>query len=65
MVIRISHLRAFKAEFEARSFTTAAERIFLTQSTVSKQIVSLEQDLGFRLLNRRSGGIVTATNEGV
>jgi DNA-binding transcriptional LysR family regulator len=64
MAIRVNHLRAFRAIFEAGSFTTAAEKLFLTQSTVSKQLLSLEQEVGFRLFHRRSGGIVTATTEG-
>lgn len=48
----LSLLRSFVAVVEAGNFTRAGERLHLTQSTVSQQIIRLEQSLGCRLLNR-------------
>ena len=43
---------------EEQSFTRAAERCFVVQSALSRQIKSLESELGVRLFARteRSGG---------
>ena len=43
---------AFLAVAESGSFSTAAERLFLTQPAVSKRIAQLEQQLGTRLFDR-------------
>src|SRR2546429_4975728 len=40
-----------------RSFTKAAKRLNISQSAVSEQIKLLEQDIGFPLFRRTSGGI--------
>jgi len=45
-------LRAFVTVVETGNFTRAGERLHLTQSTVSQQIIRLEQSLGSRLLDR-------------
>jgi DNA-binding transcriptional LysR family regulator len=45
-------LTAFLAVAETGSFSTAAERLFLTQPAVSKRIAQLEQQLGTRLFDR-------------
>lgn len=45
-------LRAFVTVVETGNFTRAGERLHLTQSTVSQQIIRLEQSLGARLLDR-------------
>ena len=45
-------LTAFLAVAESGSFSTAAERLFLTQPAVSKRIAQLEQQLGTRLFDR-------------
>ena len=45
-------LTAFLAVAESGSFSTAAERLFLTQPAVSKRIAQLEQQLGPRLFDR-------------
>ncbi len=47
-------LTAFLAVAESGSFSTAAERLFLTQPAVSKRIAQLEQQLGTRLFDRVS-----------
>lgn len=45
-------LQAFMAVAENQSFSTAAEKLFLTQPAVSKRIAQLEQQLGARLFDR-------------
>lgn len=45
-------LRAFVVAADTLSFTRAAERLFLSQSAVSRQIQSLEAGLGVRLFER-------------
>lgn len=51
-------LRIFFAVVEAGSFTHASEKLGLSQSTVSRQISSLEEDLRVPLFNRRARGLV-------
>lgn len=48
--------RTFLSVLEAGSFVGAAERLHLTQSTVSARIQSLERGLGARLFVRHRGG---------
>lgn len=45
-------LKGFEAAARHLSFTRAAEELFLTQSAVSRQIQTLEQQLGVRLFHR-------------
>lgn len=45
-------LRSFLAVAQARSFTQAARRLGLRQSTVSQHVLRLERDAGRRLLER-------------
>lgn len=56
-------LRTFVAVADCGNFTRAAERLHLTQSTVSQQVRRLEDDLGCRLLDR-SARQVLMTAEG-
>ncbi|MBI1395182.1 MAG: transcriptional regulator GcvA [Betaproteobacteria bacterium] len=49
----LDQLLAFEAAARNLSFTRAAEELFLTQSAVSRQIQSLERDLGLALFVRR------------
>ncbi|MQY27346.1 LysR family transcriptional regulator [Nocardia aurantia] len=51
-------LTAFLAVAEAGSVTRAAESLHLTQSSVTRQIQALEQELGVALFDRTSGGMV-------
>ena len=37
-----------------KSFTRAAEKLFLSQSTLSKSIKALEGELGVEIINRQS-----------
>lgn len=50
MDIRV--LRYFIAAVEAESITAAAERLHLTQPTLSRQFMTLEQELGHKLFVR-------------
>lgn len=45
-------LRAFVSVAETRSYSKAAEQLYLTQSTVSRQIAALEADMGNALFLR-------------
>ncbi len=55
--MQLQQLRYFVAVAESRHFTQAAENIGVTQPTLSKQIHTLEMDLGATLLNRGRGAI--------
>lgn len=57
-------LRAFVAVVDAGGFTRAAERLHLTQSTVSQQIKRLEETVGHALLVRERTGDSRTTEEG-
>lgn len=48
----IDLLRDFIVLSETRNFTRAAEKLHLTQPTLSKHIVAMEKELGCTLLNR-------------
>ena len=51
-------LRIFHAAAEAGSFTHAAEKLHLTQSAISRQVSSLEHDVGVALFNRHARGLI-------
>ncbi len=51
-------LRIFHAAAEAGSFTHAGENLHLSQSAVSRQVSSLEQDIGVSLFQRHARGLV-------
>ncbi|MFK8035413.1 MAG: LysR family transcriptional regulator [Hyphomicrobiales bacterium] len=51
-------LRIFHAVAQAGSFTHAGETLHLSQSAASRQISSLEQDLGIPLFHRHARGLV-------
>src|SRR5689334_14088933 len=58
-------LKTFAAVVDFGGFTNAAERVHLTQSTVSQQIKKLEVNLGTSLLRRdKSTGTVETTEAG-
>ena len=61
--MELRHLRYFVALAECLSFTRAAERVHVTQSTLSHQIRQLEDELGQRLFER-VGKRVLITEEG-
>jgi len=51
-------LRIFQVAAECGSFTHAADRLRLSQSAVSRQVSSLEQELGAKLFYRHARGLV-------
>src|SRR5919199_5627851 len=62
--IELRHMRAFVAVAEELNFGRAAERLYITQPALSRQIRTLEQLLGCTLL-RRSTHRVELTVAGV
>ncbi|MEX2490062.1 MAG: LysR family transcriptional regulator [Pseudomonadales bacterium] len=54
---RIDSLKVFSEVINTRNFTSAAKRMGLTPSAVSKQIGVLEDRLGVRLLNRTTRNV--------
>jgi DNA-binding transcriptional LysR family regulator len=50
----LTSIKAFRQVVESGSFVAAAERLDLSNAMVSKHVMSLEQRLGVRLLNRNS-----------
>lgn len=52
--IKLNHIRIFLTAVEYGSFTTAAEKLHLTQPFVSKSILHLEEELGLYLIIRGS-----------
>jgi DNA-binding transcriptional LysR family regulator len=57
LAIELRHLRYFVALAEAGSFTRAAERMFISQPSLSQQIRRLEEIVGAPLLERRRDGV--------
>lgn len=61
--MELAALRAFVEVADRRSFSEAAEALFLTQPAVSKRVAQLEGELGTRLFDR-IGRRVTLTSAG-
>jgi DNA-binding transcriptional LysR family regulator len=59
--VELRHLRYFVSVADAGTFTDAAERMFITQPTLSQQIRRLEEMVGAPLLQRRRDGIRLTT----
>jgi DNA-binding transcriptional LysR family regulator len=59
----IINIRTFLAVLETGSFVAAAERVHVTQSTVSMRIRSLEDQLGVKVFARNKSG-ASLTNSG-
>lgn len=61
--MRIEQLQAFLAVMETGNFGQAAKKCGVTQSTISRQIQSLEQDLGLALFHRTAQAKLTVGGE--
>src|SRR6476620_6926632 len=61
--IMLDKLRLFLLVLEEGSFRRAADRLRISQSAITRQMQSLELDLGVRVLERTSAG-VRPTNGG-
>ncbi|MEA5598086.1 LysR family transcriptional regulator [Rivularia sp. UHCC 0363] len=61
--MRLEQLQAFLAITDSGSFQKAAHKCSVTQSTISRQIQSLEADLGFELFHRTSQSKLTVAGE--
>lgn len=55
--LELRHLRYFVAVADAGTFTRAAERVFISQPTLSQQIRKLEKIVGAPLLQRLRDGV--------
>ncbi|CCK83972.1 LysR substrate binding domain family protein [Lactobacillus equicursoris 66c] len=55
--MEISKLQTFASLAETLSFSQSADELFLTQGTVSKQIVSLEKEFGLKLFERNNRSV--------
>lgn len=64
-VINYSDIETFLAIAETKSLSNAAEKLFLSQSTISYRLNSLEQNLGVKLILRDKGkSIIALTAKG-
>src|SRR3954447_26147133 len=62
--MELRHLKYFIAVAEERSFTRAAERLWVAQPGLSRQIRDLERELGAQLFERHPRGVaLTAVGE--
>ncbi|WP_439592254.1 LysR family transcriptional regulator [Microbacterium sp.] len=62
--MNLEQLRGFVTVAETGNFTRAAERLYLAQPSLSRQIAALEHDLGTVLFDRvRAGSTLTAAGE--
>lgn len=57
MSMDVRHLKAFLAVFEERNITGAAQRLFISQPTLSVTIKQLEDELGVALFVRQPRGV--------
>lgn len=63
MIDNLNYYRVFYAVAETRSFSKAAERLYISQPAVSKSIQKLEEELKTSLL-LRNAHVINLTNEG-
>ncbi|MCS5734483.1 LysR family transcriptional regulator [Herbiconiux daphne] len=64
MDVNLEQLRSFVAVAQVGNFTRAAENLHLAQPSLSRQIASLEHDLGAELVQRgRAGSTLTTAGE--
>lgn len=60
--MNIEQLQYICAVAQNTSITAAAEKLFVTQQTISRSIGKLESELGFQLLNRNHKGVRLTEN---
>jgi len=64
LIVNLEQLKAFVEVAQVGNFTRAAERLHLAQPSLSRQITTLEQDLGAELFHRaRSRSTLTVAGE--
>ncbi|MBN1064751.1 LysR family transcriptional regulator [Clostridium botulinum] len=63
MISKLDLYKVFRQVGKSRSFSKAAEELYMTQPAISQAIMQLERELDTRLFNRTSKG-VSLTNEG-
>ena len=56
-VVEFRHLKYIVAVAETANFTRAAERLFLAQPSLSKQVKDLEDEIGFPIFVRNRDGV--------
>ena len=56
--MNLKRLQAFRAVYETRSVTAAAQRLHMTQPAVSRLISDLEKELGLQLFARQRQRLV-------
>ena len=56
-LVEFRHLKYIVAIAETQNFTRAAERLFLAQPSLSKQIKELEDGIGIQIFVRHHGGV--------
>lgn len=54
--MELEQIRIFAAAAESGSFSKAAERLYISHSTVSRAVAALEAELGSELFTRDSRG---------
>ena len=54
----LNAVKAFEAAARSKSFTRAAEELFVTPGAVSQQVKALETELGLKLFNRERQRLV-------
>lgn len=64
MNYNLKQLEAFAAVVECSSFTAAADKLYLAQSTVSGHVAALEKDIGVPLIVRSGKRKIVLTEEG-
>jgi DNA-binding transcriptional LysR family regulator len=63
-LVEFRHLKYILAVAETANFTRAAERLFLAQPSLSKQIKDLEDEIGFPIFVRNRDGVrITAAGQ--
>jgi DNA-binding transcriptional LysR family regulator len=62
--MNMQQIQAFLAICNLKSFTKASERLYTSQPVISRQVSSLENELGFKLFVRDKKGDISLTAQG-